>query len=127
MASLTASSSRPLHSTPIMPDSPLDKFFAEYHRFNYNPFKNAALEFQRLSTKYGWRWGMIRADDDDYIIQQKRKYREESTKFFQAFQQEFDQVFDYGYLCELLGIPVPEREAYANLVVCFHRLYNGCG
>jgi hypothetical protein len=110
-----------------MPDSLLDKVFAEYDRFNYNPFKNAALEFQRLSTEYGWRWGMIRPDDDDYIIQQKKKYREESTKFFQAFQQEFDQVFDYGYLCELLGIPGPEREGYANLVVCFHRLYNGCG
>ncbi|CCX06553.1 Similar to predicted protein [Laccaria bicolor S238N-H82]; acc. no. XP_001888870 [Pyronema omphalodes CBS 100304] len=120
MASLTASSSRPLHSTPAvpnLPDSPLAKFFAEYHKFDYNPFKNAALEFQRLSKEYRWLWGKILPGDNDYVKQQKIKYHNERTKFFQAFQQEFNQVFDYGYLCELFEIPVPEREGGANLVL----------
>ncbi|KAI5799789.1 hypothetical protein FPQ18DRAFT_417816 [Pyronema domesticum] len=105
--------------------SDLERFFGKYPEFDYKPGRNAAREFQRLAREKGWSQAekVLRKMKDKEETQPKKKmspekiqrlkvlkreYGDARTKFYGAFQKEFNAVFDRGYLCEVLGFEVPE-------------------
>jgi hypothetical protein len=121
------------NASPLSSQSDLESFFGKYPEFDYKPGRNAAREFQRLASEKGW----IQAEE---VLRKMKKgekqpkkkmspeelqrlrglesdYKHAKTGFYRAFQKEFNAVFDRGYLCEVLGLEIPETGL--KKMVCF--------
>ena len=88
------------HARPLAAESgPLTRFFHSYSRFEYDPLKCSAQEFQRLRILYGWR----RGNPDG-----ERAW----SSFRVALVKEFNRLFGtdsydllaWQNLCELVGV-----------------------
>ncbi|KAI5847653.1 hypothetical protein DFP73DRAFT_474725 [Morchella snyderi] len=113
-------------------------FFNDYPDFEYNPRAEAKAEFERLREHKGW-LHRPQGRDERNLMNVYRKAREE---FFEAFVEDFraffgegDDVRDWEYLCDLLGVrPTPRtiehckaalRGYYVNIYDLYYYAHTG--
>ncbi|CCX15445.1 hypothetical protein FPQ18DRAFT_321172 [Pyronema domesticum] len=136
---------RGFHVSPVSSQSDLEKFFGKYPEFDYKPGRNAAREFQRLAGEKGWSQAQMElkemkkkkgggeqpkkkmSPEEKRLTALESEYGDAKTKFYRAFQKEFNAVFDIGYLCEVLGLEIPEtglkkmlRTVHVNIYELHH-------
>lgn len=88
-------------------------FFNLYPEFEYNPRAEAKAEFERLREHKGW---LHRPQQDREEYKVMEVYRHAREGFFNAFLKDFSEFFgegdnlrDWEYLCDLLGVrPTPK-------------------
>jgi hypothetical protein len=82
---------------------PLERFFSQYSKFQYQPTKSSVTEFNRLCKEYGWK-------------KEENKREDARRKFNYAIKKEFDFLYgsnekdikNWHKLCRVLRIdPAP--------------------
>ena len=110
-----------MSTSPPPPPTAIDKYFARYRDFDYDPAAPAALEFQRLWKKKKWR-----LPDGTWT----KKGGGHRGRFYQAIDKEFTDIFGYlvddgregrkqkwMFLAEVVKLdPIPETVAHLKKV-----------
>lgn len=103
----------------------IDKFFAPYHDFDYNPRGEAKAELWRLRNRKEWHFPKDEENWRPSDVKRNREYVIAREGFFAAFIADFhcffgvgDDVQDWVFLCDVLRVrPAPPTVEECRAVI----------